>query len=134
MVFEVARQSSVVADPAQRSLDDPALRQHNKAVFVAATDDPDLPTASAGDGGRHLRPLVVGVADDTLDERKQPPRLAQQRLGAVAILNIGRMHHHGEQQAERVRQYVALAADNFLARIVARWVKRRAPFCAPFAV
>jgi hypothetical protein len=44
------------------------------------------------------------------------------------------MHHHGEQQAERVGQYVALAAEGFLARVVARWVECPAPFCVPFDV
>ena len=134
MPLEVARQSAVVADPAERPLDNPALWQHDEAMLIAAAHDLDAPPASAGHDGRHLRPLIAGVADDALDEREQSSRLAQQRLGAVAILNVGSMHHHGEQQAERVRQYVALAADGLLARVVARRVECRAHFCAPFEV
>lgn len=134
MPFEVACQSAVMADPAECPLDDPALGQHDEAMPVAAAHDLDPPAASAGHGGCHLRPLIAGVADDALDEGEQPPSLAQQRLGAVAILHIGRVHHHAEQQAERVGQYVALAAEGLLARIVARCIERRAPFCAPFEV
>ena len=134
MPLEVACQSAVVADPSKRPLHDPALGQHHEAMPIAAAHDLDPPAASAGHGGRHLRALVSGVTDNALDEREQPPRLAQQRLGAVAILHIGPMHHHGEQQAERVRQYVALAAKGFLARVVARCIECRAPFCAPFEV
>lgn len=101
----------MVTDPSKRPLHDPALGQHDDAMPIAAVHDLDPPTAGARHGGRYLRTLIAGVTDDALDEREQPPRLAQQLLGAVAILHIGRVHHHGEQQAERVRQYVALAAE-----------------------
>jgi hypothetical protein len=44
------------------------------------------------------------------------------------------MDDHREQHADGVGQQVALAADDFLARVVAGRVERRAPFCAAFAV
>ena len=37
-----------------------------------------------------------------------------------------------EHQAERVGQQVALAADNFLARLMSKRIKRGAPFCEAF--
>jgi hypothetical protein len=111
-----------------------ALGQHDKAVSVAAAHDLDLPSACAGRGSRHLGTLVAGIADDALDERKQPSRLAQQGFRAVAVLHAGRMHHDTEQQPQRIGQDVALAPDDLLARVITGRIKRRAPFCAPFAV
>ena len=143
MPLEVAGQPTIAADPADGALHDPALRQYDEFMLVAAADDLDLPRAGARDGGGHLRPLVARVADDTLDEREPPARLTQQRFGAIAsfaseavprTLHIGRMHDHREQPANRVGQQVALAADGLLARVVAGRVERRAPFCAAFAV
>jgi hypothetical protein len=57
-----------------------------------------------------------------------PARLAQQWFGSVAILDVGRVDHHAQQQTQRIRQDVALAAKGLLARIVARRVERRPPF------
>ena len=116
------------------TLDDPALGQHDKAVTVAATHDFHLPCAGAGDGSGHLRPLIASIADDALYEGEQAPRLSQQRLGAVAVLHIGGMHDHAEQQAQRIGQDMALAPNDLLARVVAGRIERRAPFCAPLAV
>jgi hypothetical protein len=132
--LEVAGKTAVVADPAQRSLDNPALGQHDKAVSVAAAHDLDLPSACAGRGSRHLGPLVARITDNALDEREQTPRLAQQGFSAVAVLHAGRMHHDAEQQPQRIGQDMALAPDDLLARVVTGGVERRAPFCAPFAV
>ena len=38
----------------------------------------------------HFRPLIAGVRENTLDERKAPSRLLQQITGIVTILNVGR--------------------------------------------
>jgi hypothetical protein len=123
-----------MTDPADRALDDPTLGQHDEAVLVTAPDDLHLPSPGPLHCRRHLRPLVAGIADHPLEERKQPARLSQQRLGPVAVLDIGGMHDHAEQQAERVGQDMALAAKGLLARIVPGRVEGRPPFCAPFAV
>ena len=134
VALEVARQAAVAADPSDRALDDPALRQHDEFVPVAAAHDLDLPGAGAGGGGGHPRPLIAGIADDALDEREQTSHLAQQWLGSIAVLHMRRLHDDAEQQAQRVGQQMALAACDLLARVVAGRIERRAPFCAPFAV
>jgi hypothetical protein len=38
------------------------------------------------------------------------------------------MHDHAKQQAQRIGQDMALAPENLLARVIARGIKRRAPF------
>ena len=118
----------MVTDPTDRSLDDPALGQNDKAMLVAASDDLHLPSPSALDGRCHPGPLIAGIANDPLDERELAADLAQQRFGTVAILDVGRMNQHAQQQAERIGQDVAFATKGLLARVIARRVKRRPPF------
>ena len=118
----------MVADPADRALDDPPFGQHDEATLVAASDDLHLPWPGSLHGCGHLRPLVAGIADDPLDERELPARLAQQWRSSVAILNVGRQDDHAKQQTQRIRQDVTLAAKGLLARIVTRRVERRPPF------
>ena len=134
MPLEVSGETTVAADPSDGALGDPTLWQHDEFVDVAAADDFDLPPAGAGDGSGHLRPLIARVADNALDAWEQPARLTQQRFGPVPVLHAGGMHDHREQHAVGVGQQVALAAGDLLARVVARRIERRAPFCAPFAV
>ena len=134
MALVVSGEAAAAADPGEGSFHDPTFRQHDEAVLVAAADDLKLPATGAGDGGLHLLPLVAGVADDALDEGEAASRLFKERLRTVAILDAGRVNVDGEQQAERVGQDVALAADHLLAGIVAGRIKRSPPLTAPFAV
>src|SRR5271156_2963477 len=46
----------------------------------------------------------------------------------VAVLHAGRMDRDAQQEAQRIDQDMALAAGDFLARIKALRVERRAPF------
>lgn len=103
-------------------------------MAVAATNDLQGPCPRAGDGSLHLRTLVSGIADDPLDEWEAPSRAPQKGLGTVAVLYVGRVHDHGEKQAHRVGQDVALATHDLLAGIVAGRVERSPPLSAPFAV
>jgi hypothetical protein len=54
--LEITREAAVAADPCDRVLDDPALRQHDKTMPVAATHDLDRPVSGTGDRSRHPRP------------------------------------------------------------------------------
>lgn len=118
----------MVADPADRALDDPSLGQHDKAMLVAASDDLHFPWPGSLHGCGHLRPLVTGIADDPFDEWELPTSLAQQRFSAIAVLDVSRVNHHAQQQTERVGQDVALATKRLLSCIITRWVERRPPF------
>ena len=128
VALEIAGQAAVAADPGEGALDDPALGQDDKAMRVAALDDLQDPRAGLGDHLGHLRPLVAGVGEDALDERKGSPRRAQYLTRPVAVLHAGRVDCDAQQQAQRIDQDVALAAGNFLARVEALRVERGAPF------
>lgn len=134
MALIVACQTATPADPGEGSLDDPAFGQHHEAVPIAAADDLKSPRSGSGDDRFHVRSLVAGIADETLDEGEALPGLAQQGFRAVAILHAGGVDDDRQQQAERVGQDVALAAENLLARIVAGRIQRSPPLTAPLAV
>ena len=62
-------------------------------------------------------------------ERKQKTRAAvEHQRHAVAILNVGGMHCHAQQQAERIDDDMALATRDLLARIEALRVEQGPPF------
>lgn len=129
IALEVAGESSVVADPGERSLDDPALGQDDEAVQLVAFDDLDFPGTGLGDGGSGVRSLIAAIGEDALDEREEAARASiEDERRAVAILYIGRMDDDVQQEAERVDENMPLAARDLLARIKALRVERGAPF------
>ncbi len=134
MTFVIASKATAAADPGQRPLNNPSLREDDKPVPVAATYDLELPPASPGDNGLHLAALVARIRDDAFDKGKAPARLPQQRLGSIPVLHAGRMNANREEQAEGVGQDVALAAKHLLARVIPRRIKRGPPLRAPFAL
>ena len=95
---------------------------------VAAPNDLHCPTSCGGNRRRHFRPLISGIGEDALDERKAAARLLQQIARPVAVLNVGGQHAHAEQEAERVDKDMTLAARDLLARIEALRIERSAPF------
>ena len=128
VTLEVAGQPAVATDPSKGALDDPALGQDDEVMGVAALDDLQFPSAGLGDDLCHLWPLVAAVGKDAFDEREGAPRRAQQVARTIAILHVGRVDGDAQQEAQRIDQDVALAAGDFLTRIKALWVERRAPF------
>ncbi len=134
MTFVIAGEPTATADPGEGTLHDPAFWEHDEAVPVAAADDLEFPWASAGDGGFHLAPLITRVADDALDKGEAPSSLLEQQLCPIPVLHAGRVDVDRQQQAERVGQDMALAANHLLAGIVAGRVERSPPLTAPFAV
>jgi len=102
---------------------------------LGALDDPQRPGAGLGDGRDGSRSLIAGVGEDALDEGEQTARApVAHEPRPVAILHIGRVDDDAQEEAERVDEDVALAAGDFLARIIALRVERRAPFCAALAL
>lgn len=134
IALEVARHASVAADPRERALDDPALGQNDEAMELAALDDLDRPSPGGGNRGGHAWSLVAAIADDPLDEGEQAACAPQRLVGAVAILDVGRVDEDAHEQAERIDEDVALATRDFLARVIALRVDRGPPFCAALAL
>jgi hypothetical protein len=60
----VAGQPTTAADPSQRPLDDPSLREHPEAGPVTAANDLTLPDAGPGDNRFHCATLIARIGDD----------------------------------------------------------------------
>ena len=101
---------------------------------IGPLHDLQLPGTGAGNGRRHLWPLIAAVGEDALDEREPAAGPAQQLDRAVAILHVGRMDHDVQEQTERIDEDVPLAARDLLARVIALRIDRRPPFCAALAL
>jgi len=96
---------------------------------LVTLDDLQSPGAGLGDGCGERRSLVGGIGEDALDEGEEAARAPiKDESRAIAVLHIGRMDDHVQQEAERVDEDVPLAARDLLARIVALRVERGAPF------
>lgn len=135
MALEVFGETATAADPGEGALDDPALGQNDEAVPLAAFYDLEFPGAGLGDCGSGFCRLIAGVGEDALYERVETARAPiEYQSRTVAILDIGRVNDDIQQEAERVDQNVPLATLDLLARVIARRVERRPPFCAPLTL
>jgi hypothetical protein len=71
VALEVAGEAPTVADPGERSLDDPAFGKHDEAMQFIALDDRQLPGAGLGDGGQGLCPWYPASAKIDLMKGKK---------------------------------------------------------------
>jgi hypothetical protein len=84
-------------------------------LALRLVDDFDADGAGRGDTGT----LVSGVSEGELHERPTGTRCAQQRPGAVAILDVGRMCLKLDRPAVGIHQGMPLAPFDLLAGIIA---------------
>ncbi len=122
--FIVFRQAAVFSKPCKGSFHNPPLGKDDKLVRVRSFNDFNDPTIPAH------RPVhkPSGITAITPDDFEAPPsrtQLFDQQLTTVTVLDVGRVHDQGENQAERVNNDMTLASKRFLARIV--------PSVAPFS-
>ena len=123
-LFEIAQEASVLDQPGEAALDDPAPRQRLEARQGAGSFD-DLEVEM----GLSVCPVdelagVAAVGKHGAHEAPETAGGAQQRLGAIAVLDARGMDFDGQDAPVGVGQYVALAPRDLLARVVAF----RAPF------
>ena len=121
----VLAESTILAEPAEGSLNDPPSRQEDESLLLdGPLDDIEDPVAEL------RRPIdegagVASIGPNPLQTREPAFQLPQHELRPVTILNLGAVHDHGQQQSERIDDYMTLAARDFLARVIAM----RPPFC-----
>src|SRR5215217_3528017 len=133
--LEVLSQTTAAPQPAERAFDNPALREHHKALcgIRALHDLEPGPRRSTHRPGR-LPALVGPVRNHPLQKRKEPPHRLQNIQAALTILHIGGQNGAAEHQAERVHDGVALAPFDLLGRIIAHRINRAPPLSAPFTL
>src|ERR1700730_5518811 len=107
-VFVVFAESAIAPQPTKGAFHDPTPRQQHKAFDAhRAQNRLQQPTALTLNPGDQLA-SIAAVGPNELQPRQQAGYLGQDQLGAVAILNVGGMNHHGQKQSQGVNQDVSL--------------------------
>lgn len=97
----------------------PAAWQDDEALDrIGALDDLDGPAAVAAHGALELVAGIAAVGEDVAQPWMAEPDCLEQVGSAVAILNIGPVDPHKDQEAERVGDDVAFAPFDLLARVI----------------
>jgi len=123
--FVIFAQAAVAIEPAEGSLDDPALGRNVKALLgLIALDDVHLPAGKLLDPLDKL-PGIAGISPDFLQPSTGQANFLNHLLSSVAILLIGPMNHQADDQSERVDERVALAPFDLLACVI---TAQRPPF------
>src|SRR5712691_11321207 len=98
--FEVLGEAATATQPGEGAFDDPSSGQELEAFDSRRTlDDLDGPWAAVVDGGEQLRAAVDTIGEDVAQAGEASAQRAQQRHGAMRILDVGLMQAHGEQKA-----------------------------------
>ena len=135
-IFPVLGKPATAVEPADGSLDNPALRQNDgipwpdrngarSRLAGQALRAPERPGTAAGIGG---------VGEQLLEKREPSEQGSQDHQPAIAILHIGRGHQRVQQQSHRIDEEMALLALDQLAGIEPMWIDADPPFSALFTL
>ena len=122
VIFIIFGEAAIIAKPAEGSFHDPALGQDFESVERMAFDHLQAQTAA---WQQRLEPAaepfasITSINPDEAQPTKGRGQLSEHQAGAIAILNVGRMHDHGQNQTQRIHQEMSLSSQDLLACIVA---------------
>ena len=135
-VFPVLGETAAAIEPADSTLDEPALWLDGEAFGAVATfDDVDLKIwQNVGDAVAEHRTGVGGVGEQPSQEGKLSEQGGQQQHTAIAVLHVGGSDQGVQQQSDLVDQDVAFLALDQLAGVEAMPIDRRPPFSALFTL
>ena len=131
-VLPILGEAATSIEPADGTLNNPALWLNDKALRVVATPD------DFGDEVRHDfggavgedRPGIGAVREQLPQEGELSEQGGQQQHAAIAVLHIGGSDQCVQQQSELVDQDMAFLALDQLAGVEAMPIDRRPPFSA----
>src|SRR6266852_825121 len=116
----VTAEAPIPDQPGEGAFDHPAPRQHHEACRPGhATYDFDHKVACHHRPHRQIVTPIRTVRPDQLQTGETLFRLAQNLLGSILILDIGRVHYYRDEQPQSVHHQMTLAAGDFLAGVVA---------------
>ena len=135
-VLPIFGEAATSIEPADGTLNNPALRFDDKALRVVATPD------DFGDEVRHYfggavgedRPGIGAVREQLPQKGELSEQGGQQQHAAIAVLHIGGSDQGVQQQSDLVDQDVAFLALDQLAGVEAMPIDRRPPFSALFTL
>ena len=112
-------QPTAPAEPRECSFDHPSSRQHLKVVAVpGALDNLERPACQGPDPLDQLS-SIASIGPDQPHAGKPPCQFIDDQLRSISILDIGRMHHHRQQQPHGIYNDVSLSTVDLLASIIA---------------
>jgi len=114
----VADKPAVLDDPSESALNHPTTAQHLEAFCGGRTFDDLDDDMSLLPGPVHEATGISSVGKGVFDERVSCTGRFEHHLGAIAILNVGRMDPDGKEPSIGVGQDVTLATFNLLARVI----------------
>ena len=135
-VLPILGEAATSIEPADGSLDDPALRLDDKSLRVVATPD-DLGHEVGHDMGDAVgedRPGIGAVREQLAQEGELSEQGGQQQHTAITVLHVGGSDQGAQQQPELVDQDVSFLALDQLAGIETMRIDRRPPFSALFTL
>src|SRR5215207_9571622 len=88
----VLAEPTILSEPGEGSLDDPAPREHLESL-VCPADDRKEPSSELRGPPDELTG-VTGIGPDDLQPGEEPPQLREYEPGTDPVLKGGGMHHH----------------------------------------
>ena len=117
--FVVLAQPTAPAEPRECSFNHPSSRQHLKVVAVpGAFDNLEGPACQGPDPLDQLS-SIASIGPDQPHAGKPPYQFIDDQLRSISILDIGRMHHHRQQQPHGIHNDVSLSTVDLLASVIA---------------
>ena len=126
----VLAQPATTSQPRQRSLNHPPAWQHLEVMAVPRALDDLQDPARHGHHPVHQLAAVASVSPDESQAWESSYQLVDDQPRPISVLDIGRMHHHRQQQSHRIYDDVSLSTVDLLTSIMAT----RPPFSVVFTL
>ena len=121
-MFVVFAQPTGPTEPGKGAFDDPAARQELEVGKLGAVFD-DFQSGTAARTQLAHPPdqcaRITAVGPNAAQPTETVTQGGEQQAGAVAVLQVGRMHADQENQSQGIDQKVSLSSCHLLASIVA---------------
>ena len=117
--FIVLAQPATTSQPRQCSLNHPPAWQHLKLMAGPGTLDDLQDPARHGHHPVHQLAAVASVSPDESQAWESSYQFIDDQPRPISVLDIGRMHHHRQQQAHGIYDDVSLSTVDLLTSIIA---------------
>ena len=128
--FIVLAQPATTSQPRQCSLNHPPAWQHLKLMAGPGTLDDLQDPARHGHHPVYQLAAVASVSPDESQAWESSYQFIDDQPRPISVLDIGRMHHHRQQQAHGIYDDVSLSTVDLLTSIIAT----RPPFSVVFTL
>lgn len=118
-VFVILAVPSIASQPSQGSFNNPSFRQNNKSRYAVGSFNDFKHPAECLLYPINQFPSITAVCPDQHQPGESVAYLLKHQPRPVPILYVGCMHQDCQHQSQRINYYMAFAALDLFARIVA---------------